>query len=216
MWRESDHGIWEVRGEPRHYVSSKLMCWVALDRGARLASRRGRDALADSWRQVANDIHADICDRGVDGRGVFVQHYDTVALDASSLLIPLVRFLPGDDRRVRATVLAIADELTEQGLVLRYRPELTDDGLEGAHEGTFLMCSFWLVSGLLEIGERRRGRAMCERLLALASPLDLFAEELDPQTGRHLGNFPQAFTHLALINAVLHVIRDEESAPLSA
>jgi len=215
-WREPDQGIWEARGEPRHYVSSKLMCWVALDRGARLAARRGRDTLADSWREVANEIHADVCDRGVDERGVFVQHYDTVALDASALLIPLVRFLPGDDRRVRATVMAIHDELTEQGLVLRYRTEQTDDGLAGAHEGSFLMCSFWLVSGLLEIGERRRGRALCERLLALGSPLDLFAEELDPLSGRHLGNFPQAFTHLALINAVLHVIRDEEAAPLTA
>jgi GH15 family glucan-1,4-alpha-glucosidase len=216
VWREPDQGLWEARGDPRHYVSSKLMCWVALDRGARLASRRGRDQLADRWRKIANEIHADICDRGVDERGVFVQHYDTVALDASALLIPLVRFLPGDDHRVRATVLAIEDELSEQGLVLRYRTDQTDDGLAGAKEGTFLMCSFWLVSGLLEIGERRRGRALCERLLALASPLDLYAEELDPESGRHLGNFPQAFTHLALINAVLHVIRDEESAPLGA
>ncbi|HEX4036269.1 MAG TPA: glycoside hydrolase family 15 protein [Solirubrobacteraceae bacterium] len=216
VWREADHGIWEARGEPRHYVSSKLMCWVALDRAARLAARRGREPLADRWRRVANEIHADICERGVDERGVFVQHYDTVALDGSNLLIPLVRFLPGDDRRVRATVLAIERELTEQGLVLRYRADQTDDGLEGAHEGSFLMCSFWLVSGLLEIGERRRARALCERLLALASPLDLYAEELDPLNGRHLGNFPQAFTHLALINAVLHVIRDEEAAPLGA
>jgi GH15 family glucan-1,4-alpha-glucosidase len=216
VWREPDQGIWEARGEARHYVSSKLMCWVALDRGARLAARRGRDQLADRWREIANDIHADICDRGVDERGVFVQHYDTVALDASALLIPLVRFLPGDDHRVRATVLAIEDELTEQGLVLRYRTDQTDDGLAGTKEGSFLMCSFWLVSGLLEIGERRRGRSLCERLLALASPLDLYAEELDPLSGRHLGNFPQAFTHLALINAVLHVIRDEESAPLGA
>src|ERR1019366_2298302 len=210
-WREADHGIWEARGEPRHYVSSKLMCWVAMDRAARLAARRGRESLADRWRGVANEIHADICERGVDERGVFVQHYDTVALDGSNLLIPLVRCLPAEDHRVRATVLAIEDELTEQGLVLRYRPDQTDDGLSGAHEGAFLICSFWLVSGLLEIGERRRGRALCERLLALASPLDLFAEELDPLSGRHLGNFPQAFTHLALINAVLHVICDEES-----
>jgi GH15 family glucan-1,4-alpha-glucosidase len=192
------------------------MCWVALDRAARLAARRGREPLADRWRRVANEIHADLCDRGVDERGVFVQHYDTVALDGSNLLIPLVRFLPAEDHRVRATVLAIERELTEQGLVLRYRADQTDDGLGGAHEGSFLMCSFWLVSGLLEIGERLRARALCERLLALASPLDLFAEELDPESGRHLGNFPQAFTHLALINAVLHVIRDEESAPLAA
>jgi alpha,alpha-trehalase len=216
VWREADQGLWEARGEAQHYVSSKLMCWVALDRGARLAARRGRDQLADRWRGVANEIHSDICERGVDERGVFVQHYDTVSLDASALLIPLVRFLPGDDHRVRATVMAIHDELTEHGLVLRYRTEETDDGLGGAKEGTFLMASFWLVSGLLEIGERRAGRALCERLLALASPLDLFAEELDPQSGRHLGNFPQAFTHLALINAVLHVIRDEEAAPLGA
>jgi GH15 family glucan-1,4-alpha-glucosidase len=215
VWREPDHGIWEVRGEAKHYVSSKLMCWVALDRGARLAARRGREQLADGWREVANEIHADICERGADERGVFVQHYDTVALDGSALLIPLVRFLPGEDWRVRATVMAVHDELTEQGLVLRYRTEETDDGLAGAREGSFLMCSFWLVSCLLEIGERLRARALCERLLALASPLDLYAEELDPLSGRHLGNFPQAFTHLALINAVLHVIRDEESAPLN-
>ncbi len=214
VWREPDQGLWEARGEPCHYVSSKLMCWVALDRGARLAARRGRSALADRWREVANEIHADVCDRGVDTRGVFVQHYDTVALDASALLIPLVRFLPGEDPRVRATVMAISDELSEQGLVLRYRTDQTDDGLAGAREGTFLMCSFWLVSGLLEIGERRRAHALLERLLALASPLDLYAEELDPTSGRHLGNFPQAFTHLALINAVMHAIRDEESAPL--
>jgi GH15 family glucan-1,4-alpha-glucosidase len=214
VWGQPDQGIWEARGEPCHYVSSKLMCWVALDRAARLAARRGREALADRWRTVANEVHADICERGVDERGVFVQHYDTVALDASNLLIPLVRFLPAEDHRVRATVLAIESELTEQGLALRYRTEQTDDGLEGAHEGSFLMCSFWLVSGLLEIGERRRARALCERLLALASPLDLYAEELDPLSGRHLGNFPQAFTHLALINAVLHVIRDEEAAPI--
>jgi len=214
VWREPDQGIWESRGGPQHFVSSKLMCWVALDRGARLAARRGRDIVADRWREVANEIHADVCERGVDERGVFVQHYDTVSLDASNLLIPLVRFLPGDDPRVRATILAIERELSAGGLVLRYRTAETDDGLHGAEEGTFLICSFWLVSALLEIGERRRARALCERLLALASPLDLFAEELDPRSGRHLGNFPQAFTHLALINAVVHVIRDEEAAPL--
>jgi GH15 family glucan-1,4-alpha-glucosidase len=214
VWRQPDQGLWESRGEPQHYVSSKLMCWVALDRGARLAARRGRDVVADRWREVANEIHSDVCERGVDERGVFVQHYDTVSLDASTLLIPLVRFLPGDDPRVRATILAIERELSAGGLVLRYRTAETDDGLHGAEEGTFLICSFWLVSALLEIGERRRGRALCERLLALASPLDLFAEELDPRNGRHLGNFPQAFTHLALINSVVHVIRDEEAAPL--
>ena len=211
-WQDPDQGIWEARGEPRHYVSSKLMCWVALDRGARLASQRGKDALADTWREVANIIHAEICDRGTDERGVFVQHYDTDALDASCLLVPLVRFLPGDDPRVRATVIAVADELSHNGLVLRYRTEETDDGLIG-EEGSFLICSFWLVSALLEIGERKAGRQLCERLLSLASSLDLYAEELEASTGRHLGNFPQAFTHLALINAVMHVIRDEQQNP---
>jgi len=125
-----------------------------------------------------------------------------------------VRFLPHTDPRVRNTVLAIADELTENGLVLRYRTESTDDGLQG-EEGTFLICSFWLVSALLEIGERKRGRQLCERLLSLASPLDLYAEELEASTGRHLGNFPQAFTHLALINATMHVIRDEQQVPVA-
>jgi GH15 family glucan-1,4-alpha-glucosidase len=213
-WRLPDQGIWEARGEPKHYTSSKLMCWVALDRGARLAARRGKEALADEWREVANEIHAEICEEGVDDRGVFVQHYGSTALDASCLLIPLVRFLPHDDPRVCRTVLAIADELSENDLVLRYRTDETDDGLSG-EEGTFLICSFWLVSALLEIGERKRGRQLCERLLSLASSLDLYAEELDAATGRHLGNFPQAFTHLALINAVMHVIRDEASVPLA-
>jgi GH15 family glucan-1,4-alpha-glucosidase len=147
----------------------------------------------------------------VDERGVITQHYDTDALDASMLLIPLLRFLPQDDPRVRATVLAIADELTDEGLVLRYRTKETDDGFAG-EEGTFTICSFWLVSALAEIGEHGRARSLCEKLLGYASPLLLYAEELDPHTGRQLGNFPQAFTHLALINAVMHVIRLDESA----
>jgi alpha,alpha-trehalase len=138
-----------------------------------------------------------------------VQHYDTTALDASVLLLPLVRFLPADDERIRATVLAVAEELSVDGLVLRYRTDQTDDGLTGA-EGTFTICSFWLVSALVEIGETDRARRLCEKLLSYASPLGLYAEELDPRTGRHLGNFPQAFAHLALINAVIHVIRAED------
>jgi GH15 family glucan-1,4-alpha-glucosidase len=204
-WKEPDQGIWETRGTPRHYVSSKLMCWVALDRGARLAERRGEDAQSEQWQQLADEIRADILERGVDGRGVFRQHYDTDALDASNLLVPLVRFLPPEDERVNATVCAIRDELTEGGLVLRYRTEETDDGLHG-EEGTFLMCSFWLVSALSEIGEHREAEHLCERLLSYASPLELYAEELEASSGRHLGNYPQAFTHLALINAVTHVI----------
>ena len=169
-WRQPDRGIWEVRGGPQHFTSSKLMCWVAIDRGARLAELREDWQLAARWRAAADEIHADICANALDSRGVFTQHYDTDALDASILLMPLVRFLPPEDERVRATVLAIADELTEDGLVLRYRVEETDDGLAG-EEGTFTICSFWLVSALTEIGELERARDLCERLLSLSSPL---------------------------------------------
>jgi GH15 family glucan-1,4-alpha-glucosidase len=210
-WREPDRGIWEVRGEPQHFTSSKVMCWVALDRGAKLADLQGSTTHARQWRVIADEIKADILAHGVDSRGVFTQRYGDDALDASLLLVPLLRFLPADDPRVRATVLAIADELTDNGLVLRYRVEETDDGLSG-EEGSFTICSFWLVSALVEIGEIRRARHLCERLLSFASPLHLYAEEIEPRTGRHLGNFPQAFTHLALINAVVHVIRAEELA----
>lgn len=208
-WENPDCGIWEVRGEPKHFTSSKLMCWVAMDRGAKLARLHEEPEYARKWQALADQIHADICANGVDSRGVFTQHYDTDALDASLLLLPLLRFLPPEDPRIRATVLAIADELTEDGLVLRYRTHETDDGLQG-EEGSFTICSFWLVSALVEIGEVARARKLCERLLAYASPLRLYAEEIDPKSGRHLGNFPQAFTHLAQINAVVHLIRAEE------
>jgi GH15 family glucan-1,4-alpha-glucosidase len=209
-WREPDNGIWEVRGEPKHFTSSKLMCWVAVDRGRRLAELREEHELAAQWAAGAAEIHDDICANALDERGVFTQHYDTTTLDASVLLMPLVRFLPSEDPRIRATVLAVADELTEDGLVLRYRTQDTDDGLAG-EEGSFTICSFWLVSALSEIGDAARAREMCERLLSFASPLGLYAEEIEPKSGRHLGNFPQAFTHLALINAVMHVIRADES-----
>jgi alpha,alpha-trehalase len=208
-WHEPDQGIWEVRGPPGHFVSSKLMCWVAADRGARLARLHDEPDMAERWQKAADEIHADICANGLDERGVFVQQYGSRTLDASVLLMPLVRFLPPDDERVRRTVLAVADELTVDGLVLRYHTEQTDDGLAG-EEGTFTICSFWLVSALAEIGETVRAHQLCEKLLSYASPLGLYGEELDPRTGRHLGNFPQAFTHLALINAVMHVIRAED------
>jgi alpha,alpha-trehalase len=207
-WKEPDRGIWEVRGDPKHFTSSKVMCWVAVDRGAKLARRRDDHERAERWQATADEIVADVCEHAVDSRGVFTQHYDTDALDASNLLIPMMGFLPPDDERVRATVRAIADELTEQGLVLRYRVEHTDDGLEG-EEGTFTICSFWLVTALVEIGDVERGRELCEKLLSFASPLHLYAEEIDAASGRHLGNFPQAFSHLSLINAVTHVIESE-------
>jgi GH15 family glucan-1,4-alpha-glucosidase len=208
-WREPDQGIWEVRGPAQHFTSSKVLCWVAADRGVRLATLRGDVEAAARWREGADEIHADICANGTDDRGVFCQHYDTTALDASALLIPLLGFLPPDDPRVRATVMAIADELTVDELVLRYRVDETDDGFSG-EEGTFTICSFWLVSALTEIGEVSRARALCTKLLSHASPLHLYAEEIDPHSGLHLGNFPQAFTHLALINAVVHLIGVDE------
>src|SRR5215470_11997149 len=213
-WREPDQGLWEVRGPAQHFTASKVLCWVAADRGAKLAQLRGNEHTV-AWRKAADEIHADVCAHGTDDRGVFCQHYDTTALDASALLIPLLGFLPPEDERVRATVLAIADELTEDELVLRYRVEETDDGFSG-EEGTFTICSFWLVSALTEIGEVARARALCAKLLSYASPLLLYAEEIDPHSGRHLGNFPQAFSHLALINAVIHLIREDERRSAAA
>ena len=208
VWREPDQGIWEARGKPQHYVSSKLMGWVALDRASRLAHIAGDPELSQTWGATADEIKADILEHGVDGRGVLRQHYDTDALDASTLLAAIFDFLPADDDRLRASVLAIADELTENGFVLRYKTDETDDGLSGK-EGTFLICSFWLVSALAIIGEDQRARDLMERLLRVASPLGLFAEEFDVDTGRHLGNFPQAFSHLALIEAAARIIVSE-------
>jgi GH15 family glucan-1,4-alpha-glucosidase len=210
-WREPDQGIWEVRGEPRQFTSSKVMCWVAADRGTRLARMRDEQEIAAQWQEAANEIHADICANALDDRGVFCQYYGSNALDASLLLMPLLRFLPSTDGRMKATVLAIADELSQDGLVLRYRPEHTDDGFAGV-ESTFTICSFWLVSAFCEIGEGARARDLCEKVLSYASPLLLYAEQIDPKSGRHLGNFPQALTHLALINAVMHVIGHEQHA----
>ena len=208
VWREPDQGIWEARGAPQHYVSSKLMCWVALDRAAKLAAIQGEDDLAQAWQAEADDVKKDVLEHGVDGRGVLRQHYETDSLDASVLLAAILGFLPHDDDTLRASVLAIADELTENGFVLRYRTEETDDGLSGK-EGTFLICSFWLVSALAIVGEEQRARDLMERLLRIASPLGLYAEEFETESARHLGNFPQAFSHLALIEAAGRIILSE-------
>jgi alpha,alpha-trehalase len=207
-WREPDQGIWEVRGDPKHFTASKVMCWVAAARGAHLAEERGDGERAKRWRAGAEKIKAEVLAKGVSDRGVFRQHYKTDDLDASLLLLPIMGFLPPDDERVKATVLAIADELTKDGLVLRYRVEGTDTGFEG-EEGTFTICSFWLVTTLAMIGETERAHALCQKLLSFASPLLLYAEEIDTTTGEHLGNFPQAFTHLALIEAVSLLIESE-------
>jgi GH15 family glucan-1,4-alpha-glucosidase len=208
VWKNPDQGIWEARGAPQHYVSSKLMCWVALDRAAELADIAGDRALQEKWHAIAEEIRADILEHGVDARGVLRQHYATDSLDASTLLAAVFGFLPPDDERLQASVKAIADELTEDGFVLRYRTDETDDGLSGK-EGTFIICSFWLVSALAYVGDVQRARDLFERLLREASPLGLYAEEFDAETGRHLGNFPQAFSHLALIEAAARIILHE-------
>jgi GH15 family glucan-1,4-alpha-glucosidase len=214
VWRDPDQGIWEARGKPQHYVSSKLMCWVALDRASKLAAVRGDADLEATWGGVADEIKADVLKHGLDSRGVLRQHYDTDALDASTLLAAIFGFLPGDDERLRASVLAIADDLTDAGFVLRYRTDETDDGMSGK-EGTFLICSFWLVSALAIIGEEQRARDLMERLLRTASPLGLYAEEFDTATAHHLGNFPQAFSHLALIEAAARIILAERLRELT-
>jgi GH15 family glucan-1,4-alpha-glucosidase len=208
IWQEPDQGIWEARGKPQHYVSSKIMCWVAMDRAAQLAGIRGEPDLQASWASTADEIKADILTHGVSDGGVLRQHYDTDALDASTLLAAHFGLLPGTDERLHASVLAIADELSENGFVLRYKTDETDDGMSGK-EGTFVICSFWLVSALMVVGEQQRALDLMERLLRIASPFGLYAEEFDTETGRHLGNFPQAFSHLALIEAAGRIILDE-------
>jgi GH15 family glucan-1,4-alpha-glucosidase len=190
------------------------MCWVAMDRAAKLAAMRGDSKRQESWGATAQEIRADILARGLTKGGVLRQHYDTDALDASTLLAAIFGFLAPGDERLRASVLAIADDLTEDGFVLRYRTGETDDGLSGK-EGSFLICSFWLVSALAVVGEEQRARDLMERLLRVASPLGLYAEEFDTSTGRHLGNFPQAFSHLALIEAASRIIIAERIAEIS-
>jgi len=208
-WREPDQGIWEIRGAPKHFTASKVMCWVAV-RGADLAEERGDTKRAQRWRAGADKIKADVLAKDVSTKGVFRQHDKTDDLDASLLLLAIMGFLPPDDDRIKATVLAIADELTEDGLVLRYKTDQTDTGFSGK-EGTFTICSFWLVSALAMIGETKRAHALCQKLLSFAGPLLLYAEEIDATTGQHLGNFPQAFSHLALIDALTRLIDAEET-----
>jgi GH15 family glucan-1,4-alpha-glucosidase len=213
-WREPDQGIWEARGEPQHYVSSKLMGWVALDRAAKLAAIRDDSELEKTWAAAAEEVRADILEHGVSDRGVLRQHYDTDALDASTLLAGVFGFLPGTDERMRKTVDAISTELTENGFVLRYVTGETDDGLSGK-EGTFLICSYWLVSALAIVGEMRQATDLMERLLRIASPLGLYAEEFEVERARHLGNFPQAFSHLALIEAAGRIILADRREEMS-
>ncbi len=212
IWRQPDEGIWEVRGPRQHFTHSKVMAWVAFDRAAKLARGHGaQDSPADRWRRVADEIHAEVCAKGFDPAiNSFVQAYGSRTLDASLLLIPLVGFLPPEDTRVLGTVAAIERTLVHDGLVLRYDTAATNDGLPPG-EGAFLACSFWLVQVYAKQGRREEAVRLFERLIALGNDVGLFAEEYDPRAGRMLGNFPQAFSHVGLINAALALAGQERA-----
>jgi GH15 family glucan-1,4-alpha-glucosidase len=204
-WREPDRGIWSRRGAPQQYTTSKVMCWVAVDRGAWLAELRGRSKQAQDWRTTRDEIAAEVLTRGVAARGTFKEHYGSDELEASLLITALVGFLPPEDERVRRTVLAIERELSAGGLVVRRHPEPGEPIVGEA----VTVCSWWLVAALTTIGELERARALAERLLAYGGRLGLYAEHIDPHSGRQLGNFPHALTHLALIDALLRLMRAE-------
>jgi GH15 family glucan-1,4-alpha-glucosidase len=212
IWGEPDDGIWEFRGGRRHFTYSKVMAWVAFDRAIKSVERFGLEGPVDKWRGVRDQIHRQVCDKGFNaGLGAFVQSYESTALDASALLIPLVGFLPPSDPRVKSTVEAIERHLMEDGLVLRYRTEQTDDGLAG-RDGAFLACSFWLVDNLILLGRRDDAQALFDRLLSLRNDLGLLAEEYDTRNRRMVGNFPQAFSHIALINSANNLWEHEKPA----
>jgi GH15 family glucan-1,4-alpha-glucosidase len=206
-WSETDAGMWEMRGEPRHHLSSKVLCWVALDRAVKLAPALGDYAKSADWAAARDEIRTAILERGwSDNAQAYAQSFDSDELDAAQLLMPLVGFLPATDERMRSTIEAIARELTEDGLVLRYRNEegLNADGLTG-EEGTFVICSFWLVSCLAQAGETDRAEQLFNRLSGYANDLGLLAEEIDTATGEQLGNFPQAFSHIGLVTAAWEI-----------
>jgi GH15 family glucan-1,4-alpha-glucosidase len=208
VWREPDHGIWEIRGPRQHFTHSKVMAWVAFDRATRTVEEQGLEGPVERWRQLSAEIHAEVCQRGYDSDlGAFTQYYGSGTLDASLLVLPLVGFLPGDDERVRGTVSAIERGLCRDGLVIRYltEPDVSVERLPPG-EGCFLACSFWLVEALAAVGRLDDGRAVMERLLRLPTDLGLLSEEYDPSDKRLLGNFPQAFTHLALISAAFALV----------
>jgi GH15 family glucan-1,4-alpha-glucosidase len=207
-WRGKDAGMWEMRGDPRHHLSSKVLCWTALDRAVKLAPALGRYAKAEAWAEERDAIRAAILDRGwSEKRQAYAQSFDSDELDAAALLMPILGFLPADDPRMRSTIEAIARDLTEDGLVLRYRNAaegVNPDGLTG-EEGTFVICSFWLVSCLAKAGEVERAAALFDQLAGYANDLGLLAEEIDTGRGELLGNFPQAFSHIGLITAAAEI-----------
>jgi pentatricopeptide repeat protein len=202
----------DVRGRPRHFTYSKIMCWVAFDRAVKAVEQFGRQGPVERWREIRDQIHADVCRRGFrKSLGSFVQSYGSSALDASLLLIPNTGFLPCSDPRVKGTIDAIQRSLTVDGFLLRYRTRRTIDGLPPG-EGVFLACSFWLVDALCMLGRHDEACALFERLLALRNDVGLLAEEYDPASGRHLGNFPQAFSHIALVNTAMNLSQGEKPA----
>ena len=213
-WPERDSGIWEMRGEPLHHLSSKVMCWAALDRAIDLAPRLGEYARVEAWTEERERIREAILTRGwSEAKQAYAQAFDSDELDAAALLMPLVGFLPAGDERMRSTIEAIARELTEDGLVLRYRAQegLNADGLQG-EEGTFVVCSFWLVSALAMAGELDRAEALYGQLAGYANDLGLLGEEIDTATGEQLGNFPQAYSHIGLITSAAQIDRARAAA----
>jgi GH15 family glucan-1,4-alpha-glucosidase len=223
IWQQPDRGIWEVRGADRHFTHSRLMCWVAFDRAVKSCEHFGLDGPVDRWRAIRDTIHADICNHAYDqGRNTFVQYYGGTALDAALLLIPQVGFLPVDDPRVAGTVAAIERELLRDGLVLRYSTDEVDDGI-GGEEGAFLACSFWLADAYIMLGRTGDGMQLFERLIGLANDLGLLAEQYDSSRRRLVGNFPQGFSHIGLVNTAFNLIevrgparqRSERTAPAS-
>ena len=211
-WRDRDQGIWEVRGEPQHFLYSKVMCWVALDRAIALAPQLGCEDRVDDWQKVREEIADTVLQRGwSEEAGAFTQYFGSTALDASNLMMPIVGFLPADDPRMLATIDAIAERLTdERGLVYRYRTEEGVDGLAG-EEGTFLLCTFWLAQALALAGQVDRAREVFERAAGYVNDLGLLAEEVDPATGELLGNVPQAFSHIGLVNAAWAIDQAERA-----
>ena len=213
-WAQADAGMWEMRGDARHHVSSKVLCWAALDRAVKLAPSLGEYARAEPWAAARDEVREAILEQGwSEARGAYAQSFGSDELDAAALLMPIVGFLPATDPRMRSTIEAIAADLTEDGLVLRYRNEegLNADGLIG-EEGTFVICSFWLVSCLALAGEIERAEALFARLAGFANDLGLLGEEIDTATGEQLGNFPQAFSHIGLVTAAWQIDRARERA----
>ena len=210
-WDQPDNGLWEIRGPRRHFTHSRVMVWAAFDRAVRGVEEHGHEGPVERWRELREVVRAEVLERGVDRtRSTFVQHYDTTEVDASLLVLPSLGFIAGDDPLMKGTIQAVEEDLMRDGLLLRYRTETGVDGLSG-DENPFLACSFWLVSAYAAAGRVDEAEELFERLLSMRNDVGLLAEEVDPSTGAHAGNFPQAFSHLALVGAAM-ALRNAEAA----